>query len=362
MPEAVLDVITGAETTPPATSTGTEVSTAEETKPTGEDQAKDTKSEAVSTDKKEEDVKPDSTGRIPYARFKEVNEKAKEYEGVLTKLKDIGIESPEDAEFIAQQAKRIDNVENLISTDPLGFEKELAKYHPEAQAAIAQNAVTRYLSRRAQDYRAEGNEEMAKALEAEREALTKGEPVRRTEVKAEPDGVLAEKWDMFEEKVVDDVSSRLTGKINEFVTSKGVAFKSDAQKSKFYQRVMEGVADSLDANGNFVKQKDQLQSPALGLTKSQRKDVADLYERYATANGRLDKAILEELAVMNLSPNGKHVPPERREITGSGTSPEGGVTQSVKEKLKTDLYKEGFRGSELTQKYMEGMRKLRLGK
>lgn len=332
----------------------------------GQGEKPKTSRESVSPDDDEEDPKPDKDNRVALRleQFQRMKKRHQEHVQVMDELKKHGIESPEHAEALARDAQRIHNVEDTLASDPLGFEKDLYKSNPQAHGVIASNIHVRASLSRAAFWRSQGEEEKAKILEDEANFFRGGGSTAsarsNTEPSADEDSTLREKMDFFNDQVETETTSALSSKINTLIQSQNVAFKDDSHKSKFVKRVMQGVTELMESDAIYRRQRDQAQNPNRGLGKDQRREAVELNTKYATLNGRLEKAFKEEMSLMNLG-NGepKKTIPERKEINAPGSAPGGELTSDEKNRIYQELANKGYTGSDLTARYMGELRKRR---
>ena len=255
-----------------------------------------------------------------------------------------------------------------FSQDPTGFEERLYKVDKDAHAAMMSNAVRRVLLRFAAEHKQAGDSEASEMLEkiagtfngsSPRSRREEPKPYKKPETQEQL--VANSQWEFFEDQVASTVEPRLTAKINEEIAGRNVQFKNDAQRDKFVESVFDSIDKALSNDMVFVRERDRVQDPRLGLTKDQRKQAVDLYLKYATLNGRLAKIVAEEIDSRNLPIKAKEVL-ERKEITGSGTAPAGTLTKDDKDKIWDAGRKKGLSGSDLTQFYWAEVRKMRSGK
>ncbi len=387
MPE-VLD----AEITKPAEVTGEPPSGSKETPAAEEPKVK--ADEPKSSESAEEKDEPKDKDNPLFQRMSKYRTQRNEAREVLTKLKDFGIESPEHAEVLQRDAETlhgiVDNIsetpekftldlkrefpksyevvvntaiEQDFSKDPVGFEDRLYKLDPDSHSRMMSNAVRRVLLRAADESKRAGETDVADAL-GKVASTFEGQGPRRSKQAAEPepnhDDTSSQQWQFFEDQVSSDVESRLTAKINDEISSRNVQFKSDAQKNKFLESVFASIDKTLTSDGVFIRERDRVQDPRLGLNKTQRKNAVDLYVKYATVNGRLGRIIADEIDTRNLPIQTKEKV-ERKEITGAGIAPSGTLTADDKDKIWARLEKSGLTGSDLKSKYLAELRKTRTG-
>lgn len=345
----------------------------------------------------EEKEKPEDKNSPLYERTKKYQRQRDEARDTLGKLKEFGIESPEHADFLQREARRIETVETQLRENPKAFESDLLKEFPKAHEEIvslgiarefsadplafeqrlfqmdegaysrmAGNVVSRHLAYEAAQVKA-SDPDLAKYLDAlsSKYADTRPAKARKTEPaqqRTEPT-VDGERQAFYDEQVENDATGRLVEQINKVLTDRNVEFKTDRQKTAFREAVLDRVTEVLRKDSVFVKELARIDDPRHGLTQSQRKASADYWVKFATMNSRLSKAVSEELEERNLSIGTAKAPPnERREINGGGAPSGGTPAKSESDRIYGELQAKGLRGAALDAAHSTAMVKMRLGR
>ena len=379
--------VTGAESSPQP-----ETSTAKEGDQPKLD-AEKPKADALSDD---EEPKPDKDNRAPFEWVKRLKGKTEKLTAELEEFKKFGIESPEHAEVLQRDAENFQHVLGQLRDKPESFKADLKREFPEAHEAIKQemiaedfsndpiafekalfkvdevahsqmlgNALRRVLLREASDVKRD-NPDAATYLENLASKIANTQAVRTEKQSPKPvqtrnEPADNERQSFYDEQVALDVNGRLTDKINNVLSERGVDFpRGDKQKAAFMDAVLENLTDTLYDDKVFVRELERIDDPRNGLNKSQRKASADHRFKYATMGNRLMKAVSDEIENRNL-PVGKPkgLPPERREINAAGKAPSGALTQSDSDRIYQEQHAKGLRGSDLTAAVMAEKRKLR---
>lgn len=332
-----------------------------------------TSQDAASPDDSDDDETPkpdkDNLIQVRLEQFERLKRQKNEARDELNALDELGISSREHAAALRSDADNYHYILEQLENRPQEFFVDLYKTFPKAYEGYMLSGIDRFLDAWIDSYKKQGDDDGAAraiVLADIRKMLngksTKQEVQPKDTERAE---VQKEKWELFTEEVVSKRDTALAAKITELLP-KGIEFKSQRQKEKFFDEVIEDVLDTLERDTTFVRERDRAQNPARGLGKAQRQETADVYLRFASTkdSSRIKSAIARQTEVMNLpvssSGNGK---PERREASVQGMPARvGGVSQEESDKKYNELRAKGLSGKRLTQTWLDWKTSKMLGR
>lgn len=359
--------------------TATEGASAEKGDETKAAETQEKSSQQTSSADESEEKDPPKGKDVPYGQYSRIKESRDKYRTKLSALEELGIKSPEDAEFLLKDAETAKEEAHLkgrteltdwILEDPSRFLGDLQTKHPKVADQLDRANAPNILERIAVGYEKTDAEFAEKLLKiaADFRGTGRSNGTRAPEdsandaINREKLSVQDERQQTFDEQVQAELSPNFRSKVTEL--SKGRAFSSDKQRERFFSNIFSGASEALDKNPIFTRQYERLRS-IRGLSREQvavrRKEVVDLHIKHATDPSLLKRLIDEEAGILGITikqaaPN-KEV---RGEVNGSGAPANGKLTQSEEDRIVGELTQK-FTGSRLSREIAHALSRAKSG-
>lgn len=332
-----------------------------------------TSQETSSTGDPDDDgPEPDKNKPVPHKQWADMRDRRNRYRDKVTAFQKVGISTPEDAEFLKNEADQLSALHDRMA-DPAGFfewyEAEYPKQAAELIEALRPEAVdtgavvTSELRKYAKAFRkrgGDGDADAARLLDDIADSHETAKPERSekpTETKADRTDDSGERvWRAFSREVTGELDRGFKEAINDLTKEAG--FKNDEQRELFTQTVVRDLNRAMEADPVFIKRRDAAQHARLGHTSKQAQDAARLYLSWAKAEGRLESIVRKHADNFGL---GKKAAPAlkaeagRREVSGAGVAAgaSGKLSDEQSVKLKADIANAGYTGADAMTEYIK---------